>query len=176
MKKILLTSIAVAACGIRAFGSGYILFENIDNSSAFVTLNSLTGPKTGSGLVADLFWDNGSAFVLEDTFTSTFTSSGSIGSGNVLQVDGQFNAGTVVIPQVGVQTFEVEGFYTSGGTPYSGTTGSFVATVNEFPSPPVTLDAENGNNGSWDGNLVLNPVPEPTAITLGGLGATTLLM
>src|SRR5580698_2604705 len=111
MKKILFTSIAVAACGVNAFGSGIILFENADNSSAFVTLNTLTGPKTGSGLVVDLFWDNGSSFVLADTFTSTFTAND---PGNPAQYFGQFNAGEVTIPQSGTQFFEVEGFYTSG--------------------------------------------------------------
>jgi PEP-CTERM motif len=180
MKKILLTSIAVAACGINAFGSGIVLFENIDNSSyASVTLNSSTGPPTGSGLVVDLFWDNGSSFVLEDTFTSTFTGAGSLGSGNVFQAPGEFEAGEVTIPQSGTQFFEVEGFYTSGTIAYAGTTGPFLAYAapagQPIPPQPIASLWPPGP-GDWDGNLVLIPVPEPSAIALGGLGATSLLL
>ena len=179
MKKILLTSIAVASCGISAFGRGVILFENADGSSDpnAVTLNSLTGPKTGSGLVVNLFWQNGSSFVLADTFTSTFTGSGSLGSGNVFQAPGQFEAGVVTVPQSGKQTFEIEGFYTSGGNMYTGTTGPFTGQVDAFPVAPVTTDSLiTANSGGWDGNLVLTAVPEPSAIGLGGLGAAALLL
>jgi PEP-CTERM motif len=169
MKKILLTSIALASC-VSAFGQGSILFENIDNSSAGVTLNTAGTPLTGSGLVVELLWNNGSAFVLEDTFTSTFTGAG---GGNPAQAPGLFNGGAVVIPSAGLQAFEVEGFYTSGGTPYSGKTASFTATVNSGSTPPVTLDS-----GSWNGQLALTAtvVPEPATIALGGLGAAALLL
>jgi len=175
MKKILLTSIAVAACGVSAFGQGEIVFENIDNSTALVTLNSLAGPSTGSGLVVELLWNNGSQFVVQDTFTSTFA-----GGGNALQDPGQFNGGELTIPSSGTQTFEVEGFYTTGGHAYSGTTVAFTAAVNV--SPPGT-PAGTDDGGSWSatagkqGDLALiQIVPEPTTIALGGLGAAALLL
>lgn len=169
MKKILLTSIASIAvagfCG-SAFGQGQVLFENVDGSS-FVTLNSASGPKSGSGLVVELLWNNGTSFVLEDTFTSTYTGNGSGGQG-----PGLFGAGEVTIPNSGTQSFEVEGFYTTGGIAYSGTTASFTAKVNVSPTPPVSLDT----SGNWAGNLVLHETPEPGTIALGGLGAAALLL
>jgi hypothetical protein len=73
MKKILLTSIALAGLGVSAFGQGQITFENASSSNSFVTLN--TGGTSTSGLVVELLWNNGSQFVLQDTFTSTYTGS-----------------------------------------------------------------------------------------------------
>src|ERR1700677_952219 len=166
MKKILLTSIALAGC-LSAFGQGQIIFENADNSSSFVTLNKAGNPATGSGLVVELFWNNGSSFVLQNTFTSTFTGLGQNG-----QSAGEFTGPQLTIPQSGTQTFEVEGFYTSGGIAYSGNTGSFTANATVSPAPVGKLDL-----GSWNGDLVLNPlVPEPTTLALGGLGAAALLL
>jgi hypothetical protein len=167
MKKILLTSIATAACCVSAFGQGQIIFENADSSSAGVTIYS-TGPETGSGLVVELFWYNSSlsSFVLEDTFTSTFT-----GNGNASQNPGHFDAGEVTIPQAGTQTFEVEAFYTTGSSAYSGTTGAFTATVTV---PPPLLYSIDGSHSDWDGNLAF--IPEPSTIVLGGLGTAVLLL
>jgi PEP-CTERM motif len=179
MKKILLTSIASLAvaglCG-NAFGQGQIVFANSDSSSNFITLNTLhTGPKTGSGLVVELFWNNGSSFVLQDTFTSTFLNSGSGG-----QSPGQFSAGELTIPAAGNQTFKIEAFYTSGGNEYSGTTVNFTAPVTVSPAPLGKTDtggnwtAASGSVGDLALGLVV--VPEPTTIALGGLGAAALLL
>jgi hypothetical protein len=171
MKKILLTSIAAVACGVSAFGQGQIVFENAGSSSNFVTLNSLSGPKTGSGLVVELLWYNGSFFVLEDIFTSTFTGNGSDG-----QTFGEFLAGQLTIPQAGTQTFEVEGFYTAGAEAYIGVTVPFTAEVTVSPTPLGHTDT----GGSWtatpgqQGDLVLGQIPEPATIALSGLGAGVL--
>src|SRR5580704_9918751 len=174
MKKILLTSIASLAvaglCG-NAFGQGQIVFANSDSSSNFITLNTLhTGPPTGSGLVVELFWNNGSSFVLEDTFTSTYT-----GRGTAVQGPGYFQAGVVTVPNSGTQTFYVEASYATGGTIYTGATASFTARVNALPAPPLGTDT-----GGWNGSLVLGagsvPVPEPSTIALGGLGAAAWLL
>lgn len=172
MKKILLTSIAVAGYGVATFGQPFLVqFDNYDNSSVpGITLVSSSGPKTGSGLVVELLWDNGSSYVLEDTFTSTFT--GNSGNG---QGPGYFAAGLVSIPKSGVQTFEVEAFYTGGSILYTGTTASFTAKVDPPPLPPLGID--NGTPpAGWDGNLVLEAVPEPGTIALGGLGTAVLML
>jgi PEP-CTERM motif len=178
MKKILLTSIASLAvaglCG-NAFGQGQIFFENADSSVNAITLNTLTGPVTGSGLVVELFWNNGTSFVLQDTFTSTFTGSGQNG-----QAAGQFTGPELTIPTAGTQTFEIEGFYTSNGHEYSGTTVAFTAPVTVSPAPVGRTDL----GGSWtaaaghQGDLALGlvVVPEPTTLALGGLGAAALLL
>jgi len=178
MKKILLTSIASLAvaglCG-NAFGQGQIVFANSDSSVNAITLNTLTGPVTGSGLVVELFWENGSSqFVLQDTFTSTYSGGGGNG-----QAPGQFSAGTLTIPTAGTETFFIEAFYTSGGHEYSGTTVNFTAPVTVSPAPVGHTDT----GGSWtaaaghQGDLALiEVVPEPTTIALGGLGAAALLL
>lgn len=172
MKKILLTTIMAAGCGVAAFGQGMgsVLFENADNSTGpGITIGSPSGPNTGSGLVVELFWDNGTSFVLEDTFTSTYT-----GNGNPSQGPGYFNAGEVTIPQSGTQTFKVEAFYTSGGVVYAGVTPSFTAKVDVSPAPPLGIDDGTPPSG-WNGDLVL-PVPEPGTIALGSLGAAVLML
>jgi hypothetical protein len=169
MKKILLTTIAAAGC-LSAFGQGQVLFENTDNSSGpWVTLNTSGGPQTTSGLVVELLWYNGTSFINEDVFTSTYAGNGSGGQG-----PGQFKGGQLTIPQSGSQKFEVEGFYTSGPSQYSGTTASFTASVNVSPLGAGVID--NLSAGGWNGDLVLTPVPEPATIALGGLGAAALLL
>lgn len=169
MKRTLLTSFAIGACGVAAFGQGIVLFENSNLSSAAITI-APGGQPTGSGLVVELFWYNGSFFVLEDTFTSTFTGAGQNG-----QNPGQFSAGEVTIPMTGTQTFEVEAFYTSGYTPYSGTTASFTATVATPPLyPPSSIAQFNPGPGGWNGDLTFYLLPEPSPIALGGLGAAVL--
>ena len=157
-----------------AFGQGQIIFENASSSgNNYVTLNSPNGPKTGSGLVVELLWYNGSSFVREDTFTSTFTGAGQNG-----QDPGRFVAGELTIPQAGDETFIVEGFYTSGGVIYSGTTIAFTAPVTVSPAPVGHTDT----GGSWTttlgevpGEMVLS-VPEPSTIVLGDLGVAVLLL
>jgi hypothetical protein len=178
MKKILFTSIALASC-VSAFGQGQISFANSDSSSNAIKLGP-TGATSyaqgtttsGSGLVVELLWNNGTSYIVEDTFTSTYTGSGQNG-----QAPGQFSAGTLTIPQAGTESFKVEGFYTSGGTPYSGTSLVFTAAVTVSPAPLGHTDT----GGSWvtgggPGDLLLTPVPEPTTIALGGLGAAALLL
>jgi hypothetical protein len=171
MKKILLTSIAVAACGVSAFGQGQIIFQNAENSTSFVTLN--TGGTSASGLVVELLDNNGSQFVVVDTFTSTYSTP------TALQGPGQFNAGEITVPTSGTQTFEVEGFYTTGGHAYTGITVAFTAASTVSPAPLGHTDA----GGSWtaspggQGDLELfEIVPEPSTIALGGLGAAALLL
>jgi len=180
MKKILLTSIALAGC-VSAFGQGQIVFANSDSSSNAVKLGpsgatsyaQATIGTTGSGLVVELFWNNGTSFVLQDTFTSTFTGSGGGG-----QAAGQFSAGTLTIPTAGTQSFFIEGFYTApGNVAYSGTTLTFTASVTQSPAPVGHMDT-GGNwvTGGVHGDMLLTPVPEPTTIALGGLGAAALLL
>jgi len=171
MKKILLTSIAVATCGAGAFGQGSVIFGNYDQSTqpAITLAGGGTAPAgmgSGSGLVVELFWNNGTSYVLEDTYTSVFT-----GTGNAINGPGYFDAGLVSIAGAGTQSFYVEGFYTYNGQEYKGQTADFTATVNVLPSPPLSLDS-----GTWNGDILLNPVPEPSTIALGGLGAAALLL
>lgn len=180
MKKILLTSIALASC-VSAFGQGQIVYANSDSSSNFVRLSPTytstyvaSDPKSGSGLVVELFWYNPGTelYQLQDTFTSTFTGNGSGG-----QLPGQFSAGTITIPQSGTQSFYIEGFYTSGAVAYSGTTLDFTAAVTVSPAPVGHTDTGgNWYTGGTPGDLMLAPVPEPTTIALGGLGAAALLL
>jgi len=168
MKKILLTTIAVAGCGVGAFGQGTIIFENANVSSAAIR-TSPGNALTGSGLTVELLWFNGSSFVVENTFTSTYT-----GGGTVSQGPGFFNAGQVTLPTYNAQgTFEVEASYNG----YSGTTASFTATEGEPPTlGPGTTAVHPAPAGSWNGSMTLTQVPEPSTIALGGLGVAALLL
>jgi hypothetical protein len=78
----------------------------------------------------------------------------------------------------GLVDFVVEGLATVGTTPYMG-----LSTIGAIQ--PITLTAANGGtpapfiwgigSGSGISSLVLTPVPEPTTIAIGGLGAAALM-
>ena len=84
--------------------------------------------------------------------------------------------------------FEVQGWYNTAGTyasyaaataaatgtTYVGTTTQF--TAKEVQSPTTPVDMAGTSPGMWTGSLLLTPVPEPTTIALGGLGAAALLL
>jgi len=171
MKKILLTSIAIAGYGVSAFGQGSVIFENASTSTQpAITLSggASNGQSSQSGLQVSLLWFNGTSFVNIDNYTSTYT------TGNALQGPGYFTAGVVAVAGSGTQTFKVSATYNG----YSGTTAQFTATANVSPTPAVSIDAGIPTPaGRWSGDLVLlTPVPEPTTIALGGLGAAALLL
>lgn len=176
MKKILLT-IAAAGLTAGAFAQGTVILENSAGSGNV----SQTGPNASGALAPGyqvaLLWYNGSSFVQEG---NVYTSSAGNGDGA-----GYFNGETVTVPTFAAQgTFEVEGWDGSfasyaaalAGSSHVGLTASFVNNEGNpaTPTPPVGISGATGSG--WNGNLVLVPVPEPTTIALGGLGAAALLL
>lgn len=184
MKKSLLTTIAVAGCGLSVFGQGLVVLENAVNSAANVSRVGGQSP-TGSAAVGSyqvaLLWFNGSSY---QQIGAVYTSNVPNGDG-----PGYFYGETVTVPTYSATgSFEVEGWSgnfanyaaaIAGGT-YVGQTPSFTsAEGNGTITPsgtPVNLALASTPPGGWNGNLVLVPVPEPTTIALGGLGAAALLL
>ena len=180
MKKILLTTIA-AGCSFAAFGQGQVVFENFNVSSTInFGAHSPGAPAPLGGFTVALLWFNGSSFQTIDTFQSSVAN---VGASN----PGYFNAGVVNVPTfTATGSFEVQGWYNTAanygtyaqavaaatGTTYAGTTTQFTAKEVTSPTTPVDIAAPGG----WSGSLLLTPVPEPTTIALGGLGAAALLL
>jgi hypothetical protein len=184
MKKSLLTTIAVAGCGLSVFGQGLVILENAANSSANVSRvggQSPTGSAAAGSYQVALLWFNGTSFVQTGAVYQT-TAANSDGAGF-------FFGETVTVPTFAATgSFEVEGWSgnfasyaaaIAGGT-YVGLTPSFTSAEGNGSttpaSPAVGLTAAHPGAGQWSGNLVLVPVPEPSTIALGGLGAAALLL
>ena len=185
MKKLLLTTI-LTGHGLAAFGIGQIVLENNYSSSSFVTLNAPgianAAPIGNPGFAVSLLWYNGSSFQTVATYQTTSSAPGAY--------VGQFDDPVIVtLPTFSVRgTFEVEAWYnpsenigsyaTALATPgtYVGETASFIARESPGPpSPPGVLVGNIGQfTGQWDGNLVLTMVPEPSTVTLSGIGAAAL--
>jgi len=177
MKKILLT-IAATGLAAGAFAQGTVILEN-DLGTGYVTLTSASGTKAAAGAYqVALLWYNGTSFVQTGAIYQTATAN--------QDGPGFFNGETVTIPTyTPTGTFEVEAWYGNfssyaAATSYKGLTASFVNHEGE-PSASVVPQPINGNGslgaGGWNGNLVLvQVVPEPSTIALGGLGAAALLL
>lgn len=180
MKKLLLTAIATTV-GVSAFAQGQLIFENFNNSSAFVdTVPGHPAPTGNPGFAVSLLWYNGSSFQSVDTVQTI-----------AANLAGTFYGGTVTLP--GFQstgTFEVECWYNPSGNyaslaaaaaapgSYLGITVSFTAAESLSPAPPPTIVVSGTTPvpaGAWNGDLILS-IPEPSTIVLTGLGATILLL
>jgi len=185
MKKSLLTTIAVAGCGLSVFGQGFVILENAANSSANVSKVGGTSPAqsvTAGTYQVALLWFNGTSFQQIGAVYQTSAA----GDG-----PGYFFGAEVTVPTYSATgTFIVEGWTgnfasyaaaTAGGAgTYLGQTPSFISgegngTVTP-PTTPVNLALPAPGAGNWNGNLILVPVPEPSTIALGGLGAAALLL
>jgi len=183
MKKTLLT-IAAASLAVGAFGQGEVIFEN-DLGTGYITQNSSAGAKVAPGTYqVALLWFNGTSFQSIAVYT---VANGSAGSG-----PGYFHdSTTVAVPTyTSTGTFEVQGWATTGnyssyaaaaagaGTTFIGQTASFASPEGNTLPPPNGVPAAplSGSGGGWSGNLILVPVPEPSTIVLGGLGAAALLL
>lgn len=196
MKKILLTTI-VAGCSVAAFGQGGILLANANNSSAHWNLTTASGTGAPVGTDVALFWNSGTTsspnyIQVGATYTTTAANGDAIGA--VTGGQGLYFYGTgnpIIIPTFSATgSFFIEGWtggYASYATAlaqgaYVGETATFTAAeANEGITPkgtPGYVDEGTGQNiaGEWNGNLVLQQVPEPSTIALGGLGAAALLL
>ena|ERR1700722_5435500 len=180
MKKILLT---IAATGITAgaFAQGIVNFEN-NAGAQYVTLGTANGAQAAAGSYqVALLWFNGASY---QQIGAVYQTSAAGGDG-----PGYFFGEAVTVPTFGATgTFEVEGWTGSfgsyaaavAGEPPTGAVGlssSFVSAEGNLGTTPKGLAANiTTGAGSWTGQLILVPVPEPSTIALGGLGAAALLM
>jgi len=182
MKKSLLT-IATIGLAAGAFGQGQVILDN-DLGSGYVTLNSArpSGALAAKGTYqVALLWFNGTSFQQVGAVYQT---------GGASDGAGFFHDSTTINTPVfsSTGTFEVQG-WTGNFSSYAAALAgaSFVGQTPTFanaegnpngspPSNPVPI-SQTGNAGAgWNGNLILVPVPEPSTIVLGGLGAAALLL
>jgi len=193
MKKLYLTAIVCAGMAVSALAQGTIVFDS-SQASSWVTLQ--VGPKpdanTPTNLPAAGSWQAALLFAPGTTLgqpIGNFTQVALV-SGAGFANNGYISGGTIVTIGSGLGeaagaagTFIVEGWtgnfanYAAaagaGGASFLGQSVEFVNGVGN-PNPPPTAPA--GMTG-WDGSLILvSPVPEPTTIALGGLGAAALLL
>jgi len=196
MKKIL-TTIAFVGAALGAFAQGSVNFEN-DVSSGNV---QFVGGPTPSAAVNGGY---DVALLYSATTTGLPLAQSSLTQVGFFAVTpggqngpGYFTGPTVITPANGLATFEVVGWSTGGsqtaytswasvlaaggaGLTYWTTGANLVEFVNNQGSPDGSPASPainlSGNGGTWTGNLVLTPVPEPTTIALGGLGAAALML
>jgi len=183
MKKLFVTTIATLGVATGLLAQGTVNFENQD-SSGNITLDTPTGPTAGAGTyTVALLYAPGSAPVAQGslqtlvTFGPIGTQSGFFSDPVPVTTPNTTSGGANAI-------FEVEG-WTGNFANYAaaiaggarvGATAQFVngtGNPNAVPVPGTPLDLTG-----WNGNLVLAvvPVPEPSTIALGGLGAAALLL
>jgi len=180
MKKILLT-IAAAGLTAGAFGQGQVVFENA-SGSGYVTVQGGGNAAAGSYQVA-LLWFNGTSYQQIATYQTSASTDG----------PGFFYDGVVNVPTyTATGTFYVQGWQGNfanyaaalaappSANEHVGQSASFANQEGNPNATPIpgTPDPISGGTpaGGWNGNMVLVPIPEPTTIALGGLGAAALLL
>jgi len=189
MKKLYLTAILCAAMAASALAQGTIVFDS-SNATSWTTLQVGPTPDAISptNLPAAGAWTAALLFAPGTTLGQPI--------GNFIQVgttlgnNGYISGPTITIPSGDGEAagasgvFIVEGWQGTfanyaaaagpGGATFLGQSVEFVnGTGNPTTIPPGTAASLTG----WDGSLILvNPVPEPTTIALGGLGAAALLL
>jgi len=180
MKKLLVTALTLAGLSASVFGQGTILFQDVTIPHKVYVGSS---PASGTFTVELL---GGAAGLTEAqlsttplvVFTST-TGSGIFYDGTAITIPGA-PAGTGTGDTVNNATLDIIGWtgnYTSLAAAQAagaliGDTGAFQNHTGGGGTPA----AAPSNFTGWVGNLVLVPVPEPTTLALGGLGAAALFL
>jgi len=189
MKKQLLTAILAAGLAAGAFAQGTVVFEN-SAGSGNITFDSSSGAFASPGqYTIALLWAPGTSVVPQNSLTQIAVYTPTAGGGNGA---GFFQDPTVVTTPAGTAggaqaIFEVVGWTGNfanwaaasapGGAAKIGQSAEFVnGTGNPGGSPATPAVLLSGTGGAWNGNLVIAPVPEPTTLALGGLGAAALLL
>jgi hypothetical protein len=195
MKKSIVLAILgiAAAAGTTAYGQGTVVFKNyfastsptINFNATGVTPASKEGLALGSSLSAELLWFNGltanPAALSVVAGSLTPFGSGPTADGDIAGFAGLFIGSVVTLPGYvsGLATFQVDVFGTEGANSYAGSSALFTMTPATGASPPpgfnqvqVGVGSIQYNPGSYS---VIDSVPEPTTMALGGLGLAAMM-
>lgn len=193
MKKIALTIGLVAGLSAgAAFGQGQMTFSSAGNFGGVVNApitNTSSVKASGTAYSADLFYGVGAGLsfnqLTDAGFQQAFLTGGQAGyfAMGPIQFGGTgATAGLATIAAGQTITVAVVAWNNEGGTVTS--YGAALAhpgdevflsnLVNVTLTTPPTTPA--GMLGLAGGTMTLVPVPEPTTLALGGLGAATLLL
>jgi hypothetical protein len=198
--KIKTLAIAVAALGMTAlsgYSQGQINFVN--NSSALVTTNDGVGDTgaaaltTTSGIKVEVFYQLNTGGATPSAITSAGLGNWEVFTGsplaNISPLAGRFSGGTQTSGSDVYGSSDPTGNVFLDAVAWNGNAASFAAalaggssyigysavwsqgTGNPNGTPATSAIQTTGFTG-----LVLTPVPEPTTIALGGLGAAALLL
>jgi hypothetical protein len=204
MKKTL-TTIALAGLACGAFAQGTLLFDNNNSGiitvqapgtpDAFSVADSSKNPGSAVWNVALLYAPSTAALGLaQSAFTGAavadYIPSATVNPG--IDTSGSFQDGaagkeaTITVPFDTANTFEVVSWLgtattfagaLAGGATYTGASAEFDFTpANPNATPVPGIPSSVNGAGAWNGSLTLVPIPEPSTIALGGLGAAALMM
>jgi hypothetical protein len=200
MKKLITIPAAMLVCA-GAYAQGQLAYSNNGSTRVMQTVGgvtSISAASTSSGVEIELFYqlDSGGAA------PAAITSSGVLGNWEATQTTiiqaipggGEFNGPILNLADINVgntgagQTvwIDIVGWNNSqtslanavaGGSSLFGSSAVFAQVTgnpNALPQPTAYGPLTTANPGAFTG-LTLNPVPEPTTIALGGIGAAALL-
>jgi hypothetical protein len=191
MKKLLTILTLVAASVSAGWSQGEINFANFAsglNAPVYNNTNINGGVLlSGSGFAADLFY--GTTAGNNNLTLSQLTDLGTAAAFQSGGGAGYFLGGSFTLPVSGNTEFIVVVWQTAAGASWTAATGGGAGSASVYAghggtewgfSAPITFTPNVAPAGV--GNLTglqafsLVPVPEPTTLALGGLGAAALLM
>jgi len=187
MKKLTMIPAALLICA-GAYGQGQVSFNNGSTTKITVVGGALNGQSftAANGWKVDLLYQTDSGPAPAAVTAAGQLPSGWLDLGAVAQSGpaGEFLTGKVTLPGLAVDTlgyFEVIAFNGSGTSAATATSAGYFGNSAVFTL--TTTDPANGSetpksltsNPAFTAFSVV-PVPEPTTIALGGLGAASLLL
>jgi len=184
MKKLLLTSALAIIATLSSYGQGSVAFAN--SATTKVTDSAGVALPTTAGYVVELMYapdgTPAAAFDLAATRVG--------GTTTIFPVAGQFNGGnrtvTTLSPAGGFGLFQVRAWQGAAGASYAeamltgnanyqaGKSGIFRVDTGDPTTVPPGTPANLVANGLT--GFSVSPIPEPSVIALGLLGAGALLM
>jgi hypothetical protein len=177
MKKLIIAFAAVVITAATTFAQGELNFSTrntLAGVNAPVTLGTATGDGPGPTYSAALYTVNGTTLTLIPSSVTTFQAPG---AGAAAALAKYVNPVVVQVPGVAggaTATLRMRAWLTSAGSfdaasnTQKGEGGNFQVTLSAAPNPPADLPS------SITGFVI--PVPEPSVIALGVLGAAALLI
>ena len=185
-----MTGLALTVSMVASHGQGYIAFNSYSCNEGVGALAMAVGdPPFGSSFLlssdfsTDLYYALGTVsdpVSLYNSWTLPSPAFTDLDVQGVTFSDGYFEGPTVVIPSYvsGPISFEVVAFngtsYLDPSSTIRGRSGAFTESmIANSASSPVTLF---GDNGPGMPNMYLVVIPEPTTLSLAGLGGLVSLM